>query len=473
MATRIRMAALALVLSAGGTARAEEARPAALRERIDALERRLDELSATMATTIAPEVGTASESARRAEEQIAALTERIADLSEELREVQSGASDLEEHVEDQRARVDDLEGITEGLADREEERAASPMVEWTGDRGVIFRPPAGGLELLMRGFVLGRYEAVIDDSGADLAFESEFSVPEARLRFVTSMLDDRFLVAVEPSLSDGRARLQDGYVELSPHEAIHLRIGQMRVPFDREWELAEIAQPFTERSEIAREFAHGRDLGAMALGALAGGQLVYGLGLFNGSGAWVGNDNFDMLLALRLRYTVLGTHSGFWSDLPRSRSPRLSLGLGFSFDLADTEAADGSGRHYNRAEYQLTADGLFQWRGAHLAAAVHYRAADHGAASDVVHAYGYLIEAGYMAWREHLEIVARYTALDPDVQGYDDHGREVAAGVNVFLHGQHARMGLFYAYMFRLPGLEADELRRDGHALRLQLQGYF
>jgi hypothetical protein len=470
----IRLVVVLAVTIATGTAWAEQTRPLSTRERIEELERRLEELSARVSTTLAPEVGTASEAARRAEERIASLEERIADLSEELRDLQTEGAALQERVEDQRVRVDELEGETEGLSEREQERADNPMVDYSLSTGLVLRPTGDDFQMIIRGFAFARYDAFFrDEPGDDWSYTSEFSVPEARLHFEARLLEGLVRVAVQPSFSMGSGQIKDGYLEVVPHESIRLRVGQMRVPFDREWELDLQTQPLATRSALASTFGHGRDLGVMAHGTAAGGLFSYGVGVFNGNGAGTRNDNYDILFAARIRYNFLGEHTGMWSDLERSTSPNLSLGLGFTYDLVDVEADDGSGRHYNRADYQLTADGLIQWYGAHLAAAVHYRASDPGAAGDIWHGYGYLVEAGYVAWAERLELVGRYTAFDPDVEGYDDHGREVAAGVNLFLLGFNARLTVLYTYSFRMPGRTPEELRRDGHGIAAQGEVWF
>jgi len=463
--------ALALVLAAD-LAWGEAAPRATVRERLDRLEEQLEELSQRVSTTLAPEVGASSEAARRAEERIEDLEERIADLSEELRGVESFSDTLDERTGEAGRRIDELEADTEGLLERAGDEDARPPVSWSDDEGLVLLPRTTGARLSLRGLVWVRYEGIFHDQPSE-RFTSEFGVPEARVRLQGSILDGLVRTTLEPSFGGGDLRLEDGYVEVRPLQAIAIRLGQTRVPFDVEWATPEPLLPLIGRGQLARSFGHGRDLGIMALGTLARGQFDYGVGLFNGAGAERPNDNYDFLAALRLRYTVLGTASDGWSDLERLARPHLAFGLGFSYDLVDTIAEDGTGRRYNRAEYQITADGILRWYGATLAAAVHYRAVDRGAVAPIVNAYGYFVHAGYQVWPGHLEIVARYAAVDPDVTGLDDHGREVDGGVTLFLRGQLARLTALYGYEFRLPGEEPWQAPRTGHAIRIQAQGMF
>ena len=204
------------------------------RDRLERLEGEMLELRDALGEAAAAREEAVREATREAEQRIEELDVRLADLGDELRGVQSAAAALESRIEGQRSRVDDLEAQTEGLVEREEESAARPAVSWTYGSGLRLRSPRGGFELVTRGFVLARYAATFRELSDGWSYGSEFSIVESRLRLQGVLLDGLFTVALEPSFSQGSARIQDGYAEVAPHGAIRIRAGQMRVPFDRE-----------------------------------------------------------------------------------------------------------------------------------------------------------------------------------------------------------------------------------------------
>jgi hypothetical protein len=87
-----------------------------------------------------------------------------------------------------------------------------------------------------------------------------------------------------------------------------------------------------------------------------------------------------------------------------------------------------------------------------------------------VHSYGYFIHVGYMAWREHLELIARYSELDPDVEDDEDPGREGTFGLTMFLLGHNARLTAMYSYLWHMPSLGQDV---TAHRVLVQAQGWF
>jgi phosphate-selective porin OprO/OprP len=136
----------------------------------------------------------------------------------------------------------------------------------------------GGMELRLGGAFQADYRYYAESERAD----NRFDIRRARLRF-RGQLTRYFRFGMEYEFQGNETdNLVDAYGEavFEPHA---LRFGQFKEPFSLEWQSADKAQYFAERS-MGYYMGPNRDIGIMLRGSFFQDAIVYGAGFFNGDG---------------------------------------------------------------------------------------------------------------------------------------------------------------------------------------------
>jgi phosphate-selective porin OprO/OprP len=154
----------------------------------------------------------------------------------------------------------------------------------------------GGMELRFGGSFQGNYSWYAETERAD----NRFDIRRARLIF-NGTLTRWFRFGMEYEFQGNETNnLLDAYGELVlPPSAI--RMGQFKEPFSLEWQTADKAITFAERS-MGYYLGPKRDIGVMLHGELLQEKMAYGIGFFNGDGddgSTRGNEHDDPEVALR------------------------------------------------------------------------------------------------------------------------------------------------------------------------------
>jgi len=137
----------------------------------------------------------------------------------------------------------------------------------------------GGMEMRLGGSFQADYRAYAETERAD----SRFDIRKARLLF-QGQVTPWFRYGLEYEFQGNATdNLVDAYGEFVFSEMQALRIGQFKEPFGLEWQGADKAQWFAERS-MGYYLSPLRDVGMMLSGSMAQGSVNYALGLFNGDG---------------------------------------------------------------------------------------------------------------------------------------------------------------------------------------------
>jgi phosphate-selective porin OprO/OprP len=137
----------------------------------------------------------------------------------------------------------------------------------------------GGMDLRLGGSFWVDYRAYAESQRAD----NRFDIRRARLIF-NGQLTRWFRYALEYEFQGNITNhILDAYGEFTPTEVQAVRVGQFKEPFSLEWQSADKAQWFAERS-MGIFLTPGRDIGLMYYGSLYQDSVNYGIGLFNGDG---------------------------------------------------------------------------------------------------------------------------------------------------------------------------------------------
>ncbi len=223
--------------------------------------------------------------------------------------------------------------------------------------------------------------------------------------------------------------LLDATLSLTFMPELHLDVGQYKVPFSREELLLKGDIQFADRAQAVNAIAPGRQVGAGLSGSFFERRLWYGVGLFNGNGRSLANDNGSFLYGGRVQFDNVGS-LGFRDEFVIQVGGNLAFSRDSAVDLSrmggvaeigeELEAFRGdrflwgldlhaayrgffADAEFLRAELQPTA-------GALPAAGF---PAGAGLAGDELVAQGGYLQAGYQFLHGFVEGLARYDAFDP------------------------------------------------------------
>src|SRR3990170_999332 len=145
----------------------------------------------------------------------------------------------------------------------------------------------------------------------------------------------KYLLILEAS---GDVELLDYFLDFAKKTEVVPRIGQYRVPFNRE----ELTDPFNlqlvDNSIVNREFSLGRHIG-VGVGGVVNRFVTYGVGVFNSAGRNSINENSNLLYVGRVMFTPTG-EPRYYSINPIIQDRVLALGsdegniFQFSADLS-------------------------------------------------------------------------------------------------------------------------------------------
>ncbi len=154
---------------------------------------------------------------------------------------------------------------------------AAPTAEASFKNGFLLRTPDGRNELKLGGSIHFDARAYSGDSVAP----DSFDIRAARLD-LAGRLNGWMELRLQAAFEDN-PYLRDAWLDMRLAEPLHVRVGQMKVPFSTEWITGTNDVNFFERSTEAPFIAYF-DRGVLLWGDLADRRLTYQVGAFNGSG---------------------------------------------------------------------------------------------------------------------------------------------------------------------------------------------
>ncbi len=169
--------------------------------------------------------------------------------------------------------------------------------------------------------------------------ESTFELRRIRMKIgghgYKSWLLYYFEIDLQPTREAGAesdesaVRLFDARITLDKFAYLSLRLGQWKVPFNRERRDSSGRLQFVERSIVNEFFTIDRQIGAMAYGRLAPGTVFdshYYAGVYTGSGRGEANDDGNMMYFGRYQWNFLGRVLEFsQSDVEYHEQPAGNL----------------------------------------------------------------------------------------------------------------------------------------------------
>lgn len=242
-----------------------------------------------------------------------------------------GEQTLEEKVQelDQKLRV--LERKDELEKEQAAERAKTATNVTSGRDGFSFRSADGAYQLRLRGYVQFDGRFFFDDE--ERPANDTFILRRVRPIFegtVFKIFDFRIM----PDFGGGTTVLQDAYLDARFSPKIKVRAGKFKPPVGLERLQSGTDILFVERG-FPTNLVPNRDLGVQLFGDLAGGNVSWAAGVFNGvpdggSGDLDSNDGKDY--AARLFFQPFLAGNGAWKG----------LGFGLAASTGDQEGTTAS-----------------------------------------------------------------------------------------------------------------------------------
>lgn len=516
-------ASLAILVTEGIsiTAHAEEPRPQGAQKRIALLEAQVDELQKNVGEIHG------AETPDHLRKNIKLLESKLDASSVKLSEIEQAGNAGNAADEERDARLDDLSKEIAALwEDVQKQRKSNEETEANStagyDNGFFIGSRDGKFKLTINGFVrpyyriglqktwkTDEYGTLVRDGndepiGGDVEIqENTFGMANGRVVLnaeLLGVLRGKFEIdygtvsgtvqyPINAAVGNARynkvsidhhsLRFLDAYGEYAPIPEFRVRLGQFKVPFDRESLFYADHLTFTTRSlmtrpypmwgevkpedglayrwdyEIQRGASFGRDTGIEVGGHVRDGLFQYAAGVFNGAGANTENDNRDVLIAARLVTDPLGPMTPGMSDLKTVKKPLVRIGVAFAYDLLEHVSAIEPLATYNSSDLNLTADAHFKWHGIALLASIFYRNADHGAVfidedgnDGPMNSIGMQAQLSYFNDYTHLEPGFRYSTYDADMSRELDHIHEISAAVGYYPFMPHLKIQIEYRGLF-------------------------
>ena len=268
-------------------------------------------------------------------------------------------------------------------------------------------------------------------------FDSSFQIRRARLAFSGNALGKQNKYKVEFAFSSRDLGMKEGLLHRSPlltwylqfglARDVNIRVGQYKIPYNRQRVISSGNLQFVDRSIANGEFNLDRDTGLdIRSNDLFGlGKLHYAVGIYLRKGRDVSSSvDFQFMYLARLEFLPFGKFKDYSSvDFARYSSPRLSLGLAYAFidDALKMQGNRGaSPKDKGTSEiHNVVFDALFKFSGFSSMLEAFYRQGSRNPVEGVTdldkprNGFGFFVQAGYLFSGTTFEWAVRYGHVQP------------------------------------------------------------
>jgi phosphate-selective porin OprO/OprP len=356
-----------------------------------------------------------------------------------------------------------LEKEVKGEAsEKEVKKEASPAEDWTKKievgykKGAYIKTPDDRYSLKLNVRTQGLFKYENQEDAKDTA---SFSVKRARLLAGGNMFYPWMQYFTQVTLEGSSAALRDAYIEAAYYDWAKPRIGQYKVPFDREFLTSAFSLELIDRSIASNTFNLGRDIGVQVSGKFLQDQFNYAVGMFNGSGANQVNQDQNFMYVGRLVYTPWGPFPYSEGALDTPASPKLAVGAAGAYmpGLEPGERKTLAGPLGNTSivpvnsdVYELTADLTFKYLNFFFEGGYYFRNIDPEKPTTYgsENAQGFFLQGGYFLVPKKFELAGRYSWVNPNDpnQTNDNEQQEYTGGLSYYIDGHNLKLQANYSY---------------------------
>ena len=288
--------------------------------------------------------------------------------------------------------------------------------------------------------------------------ESTFRLRRARILASGNVFAPWLRYSTQVTLEGSSAAMRDAYIEAAYYKWLTPRVGQYKVPFDREFLDGGFNLQLIERSIASSEFSLMRDIGLEFSGKKILDHFAYSAGIFNGSGANRNNVDDDYMYVGRLVWSPYSPFPYSESAVDDPSSPVFSLGIAGAYmpGLDPGERATLAGKLGSTSIVpvesdvtQWTADAAYKYLNFSVMSGYYYRSIDPKEPTTYgkQDAWGFYLQGGYFIVPRHFEVAGRYACIDPDNPEQVSYNEkdEYTIGLNYYLEGHNAKAGINYS----------------------------
>lgn len=282
------------------------------------------------------------------------------------------------------------------------------------------------------------------------------------------------------------ANLLDFRAQIEKLSYLKLRVGQWKVRYSRERVISSGKQQGLDRSMINRIFTVDRQQGVSIYGNLKGRKLVnfnYWLSALTGTGRGGGsNDDENLMYMLRLQWNPneevlafsgsdLKFHEKFTSSLAIAGVTNTSPYTAFSTSGGGQLAGFEPGIEGQYKINQFMFETAFKLKGFSWQQELHYKNIDDTINLERTTLIGNYFQFGYFfhhilpKFPKHLEIFARQSFYDANIDLPDNNNYEYTIGCNWFFKGHKNKLTIDYSY---IEYHEFEPIYNSGNRIRLQ-----
>ncbi len=310
--------------------------------------------------------------------------------------------------------------------------------------------------------------------GPDIRYKIEFGFAPSDLRVRNNVTDPA------PRASP----LFDFYFDFGQLRDLTVRVGQSKVPFNREFVTSSGSLQMADLSLANNEFALDRDIGVdVRSNDLFGlGHLRYAAGVYSGRGRdSIGAIDAGLMYVGRVEVLPFGMFTDYvQGDFERTLRPRLALGFSYAFlDRAKRDRGTGGNVPTDGGTtdfHTFVADSMFKLAGFSMLGEVFYRRGqrnpgDAAPMADLArNGWGLTAQAGYLIPHLPLEIEARYsTAQGTGATSLAD-SSELGGGMSYYFARHSLKLQADYFRLWSAPDAASSaDIRDGGHRVRVQL----
>ncbi len=311
--------------------------------------------------------------------------------------------------------------------------------QWGYDKGFFFRTSNFELKISTRTQFRYTYNMFDADSAND--DYGNFFIPRARLRldgyawfpWLRYKVQYDFVGAVEVGPAGNIRRepdLRDFYFDLARNPRAVVRLGQFKAPFGQQELTSSGDQEFVDRSITSELFAPSRQEGAMLWGTTFEKKFGYDVGVFNGNGRNVIQDNnTGSMYVARVHWDPNGEFKLSEAAVDNPDKPNWTIGLAYLYteiqpDTLKTTESLGS----------QSAEGFFSLKYKRLFVLADYylRQTERAGGAPDVDSDGYIGQVGFFVVPRRHEIALRYAGLNRDQDAADQQETERRIGYSFY-----------------------------------------
>jgi hypothetical protein len=309
-----------------------------------------------------------------------------------------------------------------------------------------------------------------DAEATKISDESEFRLRRARLYFRGHAYDPKLQYTFELDTAPGNVELLNMEVVYALMPEANLMIGQFKPPQSRQELTSSGSQQLIDRSLANDFFNVGRDRGMQLYGTLLEYLFEYRAGVFNGNGLNSRQTSTDFMYAARVAVNPFGPFPYDEPDFAGTPKLLASLGASTQYNQVGKKDLSRINNDNDALEFLVpnsfrtrmsgmpakpdinnidvwtsTADLAMKFMGVAFLGEGYYADVNsplrHDFGSKILnstyHAWGYNLQAGYFIVPKRLEMVARYSVIDPEDDVFNFKEREEIRGGFNYYFDQH------------------------------------